>query len=110
MSSKTIADLDEGIKAQALAVLKAQGLSLEDFAQMVLNTALKKVAAKKSLDLLFAPSTETDGLLTETSAYSEELADLKKLPGFGLWADRADMKNPAEWVRNLRRPRFQSDL
>ena len=25
-----------------------------------------------------------------------------KLPGFGMWKDREDMKDPSEWVRNLR--------
>lgn len=27
----------------------------------------------------------------------------KKLPGFGIWADREEMKDPDAWVRNLRR-------
>lgn len=27
----------------------------------------------------------------------------KKLPGFGIWKDREDMKDPDVWVRNLRR-------
>lgn len=26
----------------------------------------------------------------------------KKLPGFGIWANREDMKDPDKWVRNLR--------
>jgi len=112
MSSKTIiqADIDESIKAQAVSVLKARGLSLEDFAQKVLNTALKQVAAENGDTLLFRPA-EAGAPPTEASASPEsELMELKKLPGFGMWADRADMENPAAWVRNLRKPRFQNDL
>ena len=41
---------------------------------------------------------------------SKKITELKKLPGFGMWADRADMENPAEWVRNLRKPRCQDDF
>ncbi len=26
----------------------------------------------------------------------------KKLPGFGIWAKREDMKDPEKWVRSLR--------
>lgn len=26
----------------------------------------------------------------------------KKLPGFGIWADREDMKDPDVWVRKIR--------
>lgn len=32
-------------------------------------------------------------------------ADLRKHPAFGMWADREDMKDPAQWVRNLRKRR-----
>jgi antitoxin component of RelBE/YafQ-DinJ toxin-antitoxin module len=113
MSTKTIiqTDLDESIKARAISVLKAQGLSLEDFAQEVLNTALKRVATEKNLDTRFFRPAETGEPATEASAHAEaELMELKKLPGFGMWADRADMENPAAWVRNLRKPRFQDDL
>jgi hypothetical protein len=55
---------------------------------------------------------ETGKPLTEapTPSKSKKPTDLKKLPGFGMWADRADMENPAEWVRNLRKPRCQDDL
>ena len=27
----------------------------------------------------------------------------KRLPGFGLWADREDMKDPEKWVGDLRK-------
>jgi hypothetical protein len=57
---------------------------------------------------------EVDQPLTATStppkSKTKRHTDLKKLPGFGMWADRADMENPAEWVRNLRKPRFHNDL
>jgi len=112
MSSKTIiqADIDERIKARAVSVLKARGLSLEDFAQTVLNTALKRVAAENGDTLLFSPA-EADAPPIEAAVAPEsELRELKKLPGFGMWADRADMENPAAWVGNLRKPRFQDDL
>ena len=108
MSSKTIiqADIDERIKARAVSVLKTRGLSLEDFAQKVLNTALKQVAAEKNVDTLVFSPAEAGEPSTEASAPPEsELMELKKLPGFGMWADRSDMENPAAWVRNLRKPR-----
>jgi antitoxin component of RelBE/YafQ-DinJ toxin-antitoxin module len=110
MSTKTIiqADIDEGIKAQAVAVLKAQGLYLEDFTQRLLDTALKQVATEKSLDLFFKRLAGEPS--APSASESMEFTDLRKLPGFGMWADRADMENPAEWVRNLRKPRFQDDL
>ena len=28
--------------------------------------------------------------------------DVKKLPGFGMWKNRKDMKDPAKWVHDLR--------
>jgi len=27
----------------------------------------------------------------------------KKLPGFGMWANREDMKDPEKWVRKIRK-------
>ncbi len=29
-------------------------------------------------------------------------AKAKKLPGFGMWANRKEMKDPDKWVRNMR--------
>jgi antitoxin (DNA-binding transcriptional repressor) of toxin-antitoxin stability system len=34
----------------------------------------------------------------------------RQQPAVGMWDDREDMKNPSEWVRNLRRPRYDSIL
>lgn len=31
-------------------------------------------------------------------------------PAFGMWADREDMKDPAEWVRKIRAPRYGEGL
>lgn len=33
-------------------------------------------------------------------------ADLKSHPAFGMWADRQDSADPAAYVRNLRKGRF----
>ena len=33
--------------------------------------------------------------------------DLTVLTAFGMWADREDMENPTEWVRNLRLGRYR---
>ena len=46
----------------------------------------------------------TEGLSLPDSE-STETIDLEKLPGFGMWAGRDDLKDPSEWVRNLRKPR-----
>ncbi len=35
-----------------------------------------------------------------------EIERIKKLPAVGMWDDREDMKDPSEWVRNLRRGRY----
>lgn len=35
-----------------------------------------------------------------------EIERLKKHPAVGMWDDREDMKDPGEWVRNLRKPRY----
>ncbi len=32
----------------------------------------------------------------------QQSAKPKKLPGFGIWADREDMKDPDQWVRKIR--------
>jgi len=107
MSSKTIiqADIDESIKARAVSVLKARGLSLEDFAQKVLNTALKRVAEENGDTLLFRPAEAGAPLTEAVSPPESELRELKKLPGFGMWAERADVENPAAWVGNFRKTR-----
>lgn len=31
---------------------------------------------------------------------------IRDLPAFGIWKDRADMKNPSEYVRRIRKGRF----
>lgn len=33
----------------------------------------------------------------------EKKIDLEKLPAFGMWKDRKDMKDPAKWVAELRK-------
>lgn len=33
---------------------------------------------------------------------SRASARSKKLPGFGMWANREDMKDPEKWVRKIR--------
>ena len=101
------ADIDERLKTKAVSVLKSKGLSL--------NTVLEMAATKNALfmDMLAKKkAAEADKPLIAAPPPSKpkELTDLKKLPGFGMWADRADMENPAEWVRALRKPRYQDDL
>jgi prevent-host-death family protein len=32
--------------------------------------------------------------------------DLADYPAVGIWADRKEMKDPAAWVRKIRRPRY----
>ena len=34
-----------------------------------------------------------------------EIERIKKLPAVGMWADREDMKDPAEWLRKKRQRR-----
>ena len=109
MAPKTIiqADIDERLKTKAASVLKSKGLSL--------NMVLEMAATKNSLfmDMLAkkkAAEAEKSLTAAPTPSKSKKTTDLKKLPGFGMWAGRADMENPAEWVRNLRKPRCQDDF
>ena len=37
---------------------------------------------------------------------AEAERDLMDYPAIGIWADRKDMKDPAAWVRKIRRPRY----
>lgn len=32
--------------------------------------------------------------------------DIAQHPAFGIWADREDMRDPSEWVRQVRKGRF----
>jgi prevent-host-death family protein len=32
--------------------------------------------------------------------------DLNDYPAVGMWADHTDMKDPAAWVRRIRKPRY----
>lgn len=44
---------------------------------------------------------------SKSSVSKKEKVDFKKLPGFGMWADRDDMKDSAEWVSKIRKPRYE---
>jgi len=37
---------------------------------------------------------------------AEAERDLADYPAIGIWADRKEMKDPAAWVRKIRRPRY----
>ncbi len=37
-----------------------------------------------------------------------EIERISKHPAVGMWADREDMKDPSEWVRNQRKSRYQN--
>ena len=44
-------------------------------------------------------------LVAPDYAVDEQSQD-EALPGFGMWADRKDMEDSVEYVRNLRKPRY----
>jgi prevent-host-death family protein len=52
-------------------------------------------------------------VLQPVSDIENEIQRIKKHPAVGMWADREDMKNPTEWVREKRRSRreklFETD-
>lgn len=93
MSVLTI-QIDEQVRAEATAVLNACGLSISDVVEMT----LKKIATEKRLPADFSAASADDTEIVDD--------DLTRLPAFGMWADREDMKNPTEWVKNLRRARY----
>lgn len=37
---------------------------------------------------------------------SKPVKDLLDYRAIGMWADRADMKDPSAWVRRIRKPRY----
>ena len=39
----------------------------------------------------------------------KERPSIRDNPAIGMWKDREDMKDPSEWVRKIRKPRY-SDL
>lgn len=92
--------LDERVQTEAAAVLNAQGLSIADVVQMT----LKQIADEKRLPADLAAPLDRGA---EQIGATPSGADLTRLPAFGMWADRADMENPTEWVQNLRRGRYR---
>ncbi len=36
-----------------------------------------------------------------------EIERLKNHPAVGMWDDREDMRDPSEWVKKIRRPRYE---
>ncbi len=90
--------LDERVQAEATAALNARGLSISDFVQIT----LKQIADEKRLPADLEPHRDRGAEKTSSKYLNDNLTDL---PAFGIWADRGDMENPAEWVRNLRRGR-----
>ena len=42
----------------------------------------------------------------QTAGEKRQKPSWANTPGFGMWADREEMANPAEYVRNLRKPRY----
>lgn len=36
-----------------------------------------------------------------------EIERLKNHPAVGMWDDREDMSDPSEWVKKIRRPRYE---
>ncbi len=36
-----------------------------------------------------------------------EIERLRNHPAVGMWDDREDMEDPSEWVRKIRRPRYE---
>ncbi len=44
-------------------------------------------------------------LLQPVSGIEDEIRRIRRHPAVGMWADREDMKDPTEWVREKRRSR-----
>jgi prevent-host-death family protein len=44
------------------------------------------------------------------SLQSHDLRSVTQHPAFGTWKGRKDMKDPAAWVRNIRKPRYRVKL
>jgi addiction module RelB/DinJ family antitoxin len=99
MTTLTI-QVDEQVQAAAAAVLNARGLSIADVVQMT----LKQIADEKRLPYGVGLPVERNN---EQPVSSSEVEELTKHPAFGMWADREDMKDPAEWVRSIRRGRYR---
>ena len=79
-------DIDEKTQTEAMAILNKSGLSITDFLRM----SLSRLTLEKHLpkDMSAVPNTQAEK--------QKSLADYK---AFGMWADRDDMKDPAEWLK-----------
>ena len=40
--------------------------------------------------------------LQSNITYQSKKIDFSKLPAYGIWKDRKDMKDPVEWVKTIR--------
>jgi addiction module RelB/DinJ family antitoxin len=93
-------EVDARVKSEAEAVLEAQGLSLDD----IVNLVLRRIAAEKRLPAGLAVPHDHEGEHRGTGQPGDDLASIQ---AFGMWADRDDMENPSQWVRELRRGRHR---
>ncbi|MDR1109293.1 MAG: type II toxin-antitoxin system RelB/DinJ family antitoxin [Deltaproteobacteria bacterium] len=100
MTTITI-QVDARVKSEAEAVLAVQGLSLGDIVNLVLR---RIIAAEKRLPAYLAVPRDHEGEHLGTGQPGDDLASIQ---AFGMWADRDDMENPSQWVRELRRGRHR---
>lgn len=71
------------------------------------NTKANKSSSKKESDYLKVLAGTKGSWGTQTKKHEKpyqdkKRVDFRKLPGFGIWKDRNDMKNTNEWVDRLR--------
>lgn len=77
------------------------------------NVSLNELPAAWRAQLATAPNTRVtvriDAEPANTEAQTGTQQDLTANPLFGLWQDRTDMTDVAQYVRQLRAPRFNPD-
>lgn len=72
-----------------------------------LNKRLPEVmeALDKNERVVLSHEGKEIALLQPVSDVEDEMRRLMADPGFGMWADREDMKDPSAWVREKRKRR-----
>lgn len=71
------------------------------------KSALDAVKRGEQVDITFHGRVAAVMVAPESIEKSEQNMSLDDVSGFGMWADREDMMDVNDYVRNLRKPRYQ---
>lgn len=70
------------------------------------KSALDAVKRGEQVDITFHGRVAAVMVAPESIEKSEQNMSIDDVSGFGMWADREDMMDVNDYVRNLRKPRY----